>query len=99
MEGLDDAFADGGYVLENAAGEGEAGKPGWIAGVVAGLPDSLDDEAREVGKLLCFAAQDVPGYGVSLRGTLHHRWGEAGEVGRGNLVGVTDEGVEAGKLP
>src|ERR1700733_605019 len=107
MKSGDDAFADGSDVFEDAARECEVGEPVWerswerTGGTIrmGGLADSVDDEVCEVCQLFCFTAKDVLRYGVSLRGALHHCGSEAGEVRRGNLVGVTDERVEIGELP
>ncbi len=54
---------------------------------------------RKVRQLLGFATQDVLRDSVSLCCALHDQRSEAGEVRCGNLIGVTDERVEIGKLP
>ena len=54
---------------------------------------------REMREIFCFAMKDVLRYGVSLCGTPDYEGGEEGEVWRGNLVGIADDGFGIGELP
>jgi hypothetical protein len=99
-DGVEEGVADGGYVLEDAAGEGEVGYPGGLRDGGGGeVEEAVDDEEDECAQLLTFVLEDALGDEVAFLGALEDEGGETGDVGGGGGVGVLDEVVEGGEVP